>query len=917
MTQPAASTVNVVNPEGKLVSIPAEDENRALASGKYSRPGLAPAADEAPKPGELGTFEAANEFGVAHGLSPLESNAGAAAATLLAGPGGSLAGWQAGGFYGGTGGLGPAAVANALGRISPEMRAHYTSGLQNIEQASPNAYAGGIIGGNVARDLVLANVGASPGLAAESGVGRATAGLASRGALGRAAAAGVRAGAASGLESALYGASTEASSEEMLGDHELNASKILVAGGKQGVLGAILGGATGFTGSLASSGLNAAKNYTAQGIQKMLTNVKDGARSLTNLDPESDLVKNYVKSAAAVSGGDEAAIQELLTNPEARRVAAFDAPKIRDQASRDVVSHLNQMMESTDALTAEAKGSLKRGYIEKAVLRGNEPEAAAETTKTIDSLLGHIDEMQAQADTYGSKRTLAQLRKFTELKAEEANAAIQAGDNAGQFAALDDLKRGVGKYTSAASQVTRRQTDALSQMQSRNLAERMQGVYEDMRGSLENEAVWGKAASDQKAINEAWTKQIDASKQFQKLTTIVGRDPADPWVELRRVDPEKADAYVRGLMNPNKDLIHQGIRNYVDASEDLSKAISSAYELPADVAPNVQKLSSAASGFRSSLDKTTKALTWANLLEEQVKAEGEGGLLGLALAHTLGPLGTTGALAYGAVSRPGHLIRQLASLEQSSSTGYIAKMLKVADEKIGAAASGLAGDVTPSIGVAEESSVPLRARFSSAVRAVGRAQSDPYRTMQHVQATDLPGAPNTSSALALSATTSLSYLASRVPPNSNHPAFGVVDDNPRATMPEMARYMRIHDAIENPQLVFDHMAAGVVYPEEVQALRDNHPKLFEALQQQTITKVAKRQAGPEPLTTKQLLRLGIVLDIPTDPSLKQDVLTSLQANLVNRNGAKPTEDQQNIKPPSKPIELEDSKSSGFDQIETR
>ena len=258
---PADEQVPVFNPSGKLVTLAKSD--------------LAAALDP-----DLGGYREATAEDVAHAKAEAKHG-------NLISQGMAL---QNATIRGATAGLGQAGIAKGLEAIKPEWGAAYKQSDRELKEHFKTTDTVGEIGGMIAGAAVggeLAQLGRlgqlgrlipSAGIdalggAAEHAVARQLTGLATRGALGRAATTAAKLGARGAVEGALYGGAHELS-EEMLGDHELNAEKIIAAALESGGTGMLFGGGLGAAGSLAKSGAN--------GLRGMLTEQSGSLRAMAD-----------------------------------------------------------------------------------------------------------------------------------------------------------------------------------------------------------------------------------------------------------------------------------------------------------------------------------------------------------------------------------------------------------------------------------------------------------------------------------------------------------------------------------------------------------------------------------------------------------------------------------------------------------
>lgn len=805
------------------------------------------------------------------------------------------------------------------------------------------------------------------------GAARAAEGLTARaltregaGAFERVAVKGLSEGAAAATEGAIRGAG-EVVSEHALGeDPELTGEKILAGATHGAVSWGLAGGVLGGVGA----GFGEARGAAGRFLQRLRPADVDAlAEKQFGFVPKGlgDLWGKAADASSALSGGDVTAIRRLSelspAGAEARRLAVFDAPIVREQAAREVRSQLDALLDSSQEITQEAKGRLKASYVEAAVKKGNEAEVVDFAQRYAADLRAHVEDMLAKPKEYGLVGSLKGMQEWLDAldgkiasvqggafpvasAAEEAGAsaglprAAAANDNlaagaaervfadnssASLFSALDDTKRAFGRWTKAA-QAVEKKSDPLALMRGRATRDRLQGIYDDMRQGLENEDLWGKAASDQKQINAAWSKQIDAQRVFDaRLTTNVGRDPRNPWVDIRRVDPAKADAYVAGLTNPNNDLVHSAIKNYVQSTRDLSEAIGRSWELPAEKAAHVAKVGSAAEAFGGSLDKAEHALTLANQFQALKAAEGgsaadmvTGAIVGTGLGGPIG--GILGGVA-GAMAKPGNTIARLAALERlmqkvdlrigSSVRGFFRGSTRGASSEAASLRLGSKWDLA-SEGARERGTASDA--FMRSVAKVTELASNPGASSKRV-ADSLAGldqaAPQTSAQLSAQTMRVTTFLASKVPPGMHDPfALNQKHATPLVSESEKARFLRYVAAANDPTTVLEDMQHGRLTPEAVEALRACYPKLYEQVRGEIVEHLA---SADSPLPYGKRVQLGLLFDAPTDATLDPEFLKAISGHQA-ASSAEAEMQQPGMKggPPAKELTVANSFQSTFE-----
>lgn len=745
-----------------------------------------------------------------------------------------------------------------------------------------------ILSGGGAAAGALRGAGALPrataalGTAAEEGVGRllgtgsSALGRIGRTALGKAAAGTVEGGA--------YGFGAQIS-EDALGDTQLTGEKAAAAIGHGMLLGGLAGGLLGGTGAALGEVRDSAGRFLSQFRSKDITSLAE--KQFGYAAP--GIGEAFVKASSVATGEDPAVIRKLL----ARRAELADVPAVRDAAAREIRTGLDTLLDSSRVISEEGKGALKADYVRRAVAKGNEAEVADAVTNQLGGLRQALEEMAANPKVFGERKLLANAVELVDGAQAKADGLMVKGGsdvNASLFTLVDDTKRAIGRWTKNL-QAVERKADPLSLMRGRETRNRFMGFYEDMRKGLEDQALWGKAAEDQAAINAAWTKQIDAHRVFDaRLTTNVGRDPRNPWVDIRRVDPGKADAYVSSLTNPKNDLVHQAIGNYVDSTETLAKAFQEAYELPAEKVAHVEAVAQGASSFRASVARAEDALTLANQFAALKAAESGGGLseaatVAGALGHPI--IGLLGQ-AVGAVARPATTIARLAALE---------RLVGKVDARIGASVRGFfrapeanvagalrAGRATaranlPAVAVfAGDTRQARKESFEAEVAKLHEFASNPDRTSAGI-AKSLAGldqaAPKVSSAIAMSGARGLSFLAEKLP-------MGMVDtkslqphlEKVHLSDTEQARFGRYLAAVNDPMTVLKDLETNRLTPEGVEALKRVYPKIYEQVREEITTHLIAQKS---PLPYAKRVELGVLFDVPTDATLDPEFLQAIAA----------------------------------------
>jgi hypothetical protein len=770
--------------------------------------------------------------------------------------------------------------------------------IEASKRQNPLTYGAGQVAGAVGLSAVLPGGGAAGlveklGAGAVEGVGEATmARIAARATLGAARAS---------AEGAQFGAA-KAISDNAIADHQLTAAQMLgeiksnaLWGGALGAVGGALGavarrGAEAFSPEETVVGRLLARGGTDADVASVAAKAVGAETPAEGLGPV--VRKWYSKLAGAVSGGKAEDIENVLEH----RAELLDAERVREDAASDIRSHVDTVLKESDAIQDQYKGSLKRGHL-KVSTAGVEPAAAAQASRSMaDRALTALDEMAKNPDDYGAPSAVKKTIRAAEKYSKQLDAAIASNDVAEQYGLVDDIKRAIGRPAKIAARLdSHAAATEWDVLQNRARAKALDGVYEDLRRGLEDESVWQKAATDQQAINRAWTTHIDASSRFHKALTTEGARGLDQGFgrNPRIVDPEKVDSYVRNLINPAKDLTHQAVEAYVDSAKTLSGIMGQSLTLSADEAAGVSRIASSADAFGQTLDKVEKSLTLQNQFEALRNAtvghaQNWGAVAG-AVAHGLS--GVLPGMALGKAAqmftRPADAIMHLARVEQ---------MMRSSDNRVVKALRGFAGG-RPATGSARSVAGDY-ARKSAQVRTVS---ANPDLLQERVAANlgSVHGhAPKLANALTMTSLAGLAILRDKMPQTLLADPLNPEAKPPGPSPAQQAEWLRYYDAVRDPVSVIEDLRAGRLSTEGIEVLKTVYPPLFGRIQNLTMQEMASGRMRD--LTAQQRLGLGMMLDLPI-PELDPAYIAEGQAAYAQ--GPQPPAGSPKPGPKRRPVDL--------------
>jgi hypothetical protein len=677
------------------------------------------------------------------------------------------------------------------------------------------------------------------------------------------------------IQGGAYGAGSQVS-EDALGDTDTTAEKLIAAIGH----GALIGGATGGAFELpggAVRGLLGATRSRAADIDAVAE--KEFGHAAPGVGAA---VKAFARLSERVSDADAGDIEALGADAfgqgngrEMRKLLHDEGVAYQDEAARTIRETADEMLSANKLVNAEARGDLKASYVARAVQRGNEGETTGWALKQVDGL---IDGAQETLDAGGGYTKAIEHASTAAYRAKGViEDAVKEGGpdvNAKTFVALDNMKRDLQKLTRNSYQSLGHMSDPIDQRAARVTTEWLDKGANGFRDGLEDEKLWGKAAVDQREINASWSKQIDAEKRFHAaLTTDVGRDPSNPYLQMRGVDPGKASSYVRNIVNPDKDLTHKAVIDYIDSTKALSGSIQKAYELPAQTVGEVSRLNRAAGKFSDTIQKAQESLTFINQYKA-LKARAGSGALGTIGAVVGGPVGAAVGVAADMLGNPAKQIDRLAALERlqdrvNQKLGRVADAMESTSRKV---ERPHALDVTPGRKSFEASAERIRelaanpeARHSSISDAI-----EPIAT----------AAPKIAAAVAMRSHAMVVFLAQHLPPGMS-PTDGALNtkwSKPLYTDGEMGDWQHLAAALHDPITTLEQgVKSGTLTPKEVGAIKQFYPKLFGEVVADMEQRIAEMK---DPPPREKRLVLSTLFGIPTDVDLTPGVGAAL-ATLYN------------------------------------
>lgn len=793
----------------------------------------------------------------------------------------------------------------ALGRLGGESNHEavvasdeYAAAQRARAEVNPGTAMSGSIAGQIGGALATGGLGEIA-----EGAGAAT----SKGAtalLGKSAGARVAsrlagAGVRGAVEGGALGA-TGAEDQAYIEDRQLTGEQILAAGG----LNALLGGGLSMTASGLSQAFGGARRAIAsrfapeaggatEASATAATDAKPTALSkeLEKAGPKDverlaerefgeaapGLGDAWAKASAAASGSDADTIRSLTRGPftkegaALRRVAVFEGDALREQATRDLTNHVDQMASATKNLTEEWRGPAKVENVENVIAKGDEA-FGQQFTQAVDQTTAvskRVNEMLADPLAYGRTGPLRELRRITDLSAREVAQAAEAESGARMFTALDNMKKRMGPLLKAGREVSVSSADSYT-------TQAVREMYESLRTGLEDHATWGGAATMQKDANSAFTRWLGTKNLFDdRFVTKVGRDVANPLVDAYAADAGKVGAYVNGLTSTKNDIAHRIVTEHIEATKQLAGALAKAGELTTEKAAELKRVTDAASGFGKTIGEAEKSLVLSNQLKALQNTTSSGlGSFAAGGAVLGGPLGALGGAALHALANPATVVRQMAALERLADSakgkfsgaldGFFKPMMAGAGRvgeglRATGAAASVAAIPTALAAFQGKHATPEKA-YQARVEGLMAAADNNGGAVRNAAVKSFGGLmqsePHVTNSAVVAATNGINYLLSKVPTGTVDPtSLTPSASRPTPSRADIYEFATVYQAVDKPLSVLRDLHNGTITSTQVDAIHAVYPRLYDWMRGEAMGRLREMdQAGLEvPIRERQVL----------------------------------------------------------------
>lgn len=434
------------------------------------------------------------------------------------------------------------------------------------------------------------------------------------------------------------------------------------------------------------------------------------------------------------------------------------------------------------------------------------------------------------------------------------------GDNATPeqaFNATQDLKGKLQEYAKFAKAIPKTSEEF-------SFVNDIKGLSRDLRLSLEDNKVWGKAADIQKDINKAVTEFIPAEKDFLgKFTTKVSGD--------RTIDPGKWQTYMGQVGKAKGELRQQMLGNFLDKHDELISAVNKAFT---DQGLESQAKHTASAVLRDSLGEKTTGSKLMDQLIDHAAAGALGKTVGAGIGGTLG--GAVGQPVLGALAGE-HLLGKPAT---SVIQGTLKRLMQNETNAMGAKSAINYSILAAKAEKALSTSVKNIFRTGIAASLASIQSQDKLDKLDKVvdQVTENPNKlmaidnghlghymPDHQTAVAAASTRAVQYLQQLKPrPYRLSP----LDKEIKPTQAQEQRYYKALSIAQDPQSVLQRVKIGTLQPSDIQDLNAMYPDLYHRMSGKISQEIQNQQSHEQHIPYRTRMGISLFLGQPMDSTMQ-------------------------------------------------
>lgn len=612
-------------------------------------------------------------------------------------------------------------------------------------------------------------------------------------------------------------------------------------------------------------------------------------------------------------GGDEqkfGRLGELLSTEEGQKLILSNLDEAREVSARKIADAATDANEAVDLAVRESSGA-KLKKLDELLKDADKPKrekgrfargargyALEHLRKQGEEIAAALNDPLLQPSLVSDYKKAIRINERALEKAESIKKASQA------FRAIDEYKRELDVMARGRFNEYKRNASP----ETLETAKRIDSLASDSRSHLEAEDIYGEAATVQRDLNAAISKEMRAMQALKAKSPALAKmlergsvADTDTALQLARMHGRTKGAAKTSALD-----------EAIDARLEYLRTARELLDLSPDAIKRIDEAERAVDAMRGQLKEQAKVAEAAELMQHARSLEG-GNSPSITVMSTLGPAagaglgfglgGLPGALVgglLGSVTRPFTTARSMAAvLTMSRKFGMkfdgkqlVQRLRSRAATMTGAAAAGsrrafararaeaVAAGRSGVRAAAFEIGAATPEERADQVRKVSKrvVEMSSPESLRRAMGPELEAlaaeAPETAAAIEAALGRAAAFLQSKLPTMEPPGPFG---GGGYVNPLEVDRWLRYRGAVVKPGAVVGRLYTGTITHEDVEALRAVYPKHYEQLARGVMDALADAADSGRAVPYESRVALGRLLDLPLDPAQAPDRIAAVQA----------------------------------------
>lgn len=458
--------------------------------------------------------------------------------------------------------------------------------------------------------------------------------------------------------------------------------------------------------------------------------------------------------------------------------------------------------------------------------------------------------------------------------------------------AMDQIRRDLLKTTQGFTTASRRVADVDTQDLMQVLTRKTGEHYETAQKFLMDAKTWGAQGEAQAAVNTAYADLIRAKTNSVPAftSTVQGAEYLGQGVARDQAIAHEGKILgtIAGLGKPQGAVGQRALDDWLTAGKKFAEATQK-YGLDAGDQKAIGSVQEAFKKFETTLGDVTRKSGALDQAEAWLTKSKEGaGILGGGVLGSIvgGPVGTAAGIAAGAVLNPAKFMAQRLAVEEAASRAQrvigttLDGFFSGARRAMEATGEGVSAGMARAAPPAARSVLPVstalevfqgrhatpelayKARVAEVMDANQNYGQRIRDNAGHVFGSTADADPHSVGAAVVATTKAMQYLESKIPaPLVNTQSLTPMTSRYVPSRMEIQQYADLWTAVSRPLDVIKSIPTGSPTQEQIQAIRQVYPRLYQYVREETMRRLVKLDQDGVEVPIRERIILDTLLDL--------------------------------------------------------